>query len=64
MLFRSAALIATELFLVVNGFELIVDDAECVLTVLSLAAGELEEAEFAEWLRRHIEPRRPSPAKA
>ena len=61
---KRAALIATELFLAVNGAELVVDDAECVLTVLALAAGELEEAEFAAWLRRHIEPRRPSPAKA
>ncbi|MDK9702195.1 MAG: type II toxin-antitoxin system death-on-curing family toxin [Sulfuritalea sp.] len=55
---KRAALIATELFLVVNGFELIVDDAECVLTVLSLAAGELEEAEFAASLRAHLAARR------
>lgn len=60
---KRAALIATELFLVVNGFELIVDDAECVLTVLALAAGELDEAEFAGWLRRHAEPRRSPAAK-
>ncbi|MBI5109414.1 MAG: type II toxin-antitoxin system death-on-curing family toxin [Rhodocyclales bacterium] len=56
---KRAALIATELFLALNGFDLMVDDAECVLVVLSLAAGELEEAEFAAWLRGHIESRRP-----
>lgn len=60
---KRAALITTELFLAMNGAELVVDDAECVLTVLALAAGELEEAAFAEWLRRHVEPRRPSPMK-
>ena len=56
---KRAALIATELFLALNGFDLIVDDAECVLVVLALAAGELTEEEFAAWLRGHIEPRRP-----
>ena len=29
--------------------------AEATITILSLAAGELDEASFAEWLRRHIE---------
>ena len=54
---KRAALIATELFLALNGFDLVVDDAECVLVVLSLAAGELKEEEFAAWLRGHLEPR-------
>jgi death-on-curing protein len=56
---KRAALIATELFLALNGFELVADDANCVLTILGLAASEIEEAEFAAWLRDHIEPRRP-----
>jgi death-on-curing protein len=60
---KRAALITTELFLAMNGAELVVDDAECVLTVLALADGELEDAAFAAWLRRHVEPRRPSPVK-
>lgn len=51
---KRAALIATELFLALNGFDLMVDDAECVVTILALAAGELEEAEFAAWLRAHL----------
>lgn len=57
---KRAALIATELFLVLKGYELLADDASCVLTILGLAAGEVDEAEFAEWLRGHIAPR---PAK-
>ena len=55
---KRAALIATELFLALNGFELTVDDAECVVAVLALAAGELEEAEFAAWLREHLVTRK------
>lgn len=60
---KRAALIAAELFLALNGFDLTVGDAECVVTILALASGELDEALFAAWLRRHVEPRRPSPAK-
>ncbi len=54
---KRAALIATELFLALNGHELEVGDAECVLTFLALAAGELEEVEFAGWLREHLAKR-------
>ena len=55
---KRAALIATELFLALNGHELVAGDADCVLTVLALAAGELDEAEFAGWLRAHLEKRK------
>ena len=55
---KRAALITTELFLAMNGFDLVVEDVECVVTILSLAAGELEEAEFAAWLREHLVPRK------
>lgn len=55
---KRAALIATELFLALNGHEFVVGDADCVLTILALAAGELEEAEFAGWLREHVVKRK------
>jgi death-on-curing protein len=54
---KRVALIATELFLALNGYDLVVGDAECVVTVLALASGELGEAEFAAWLRAHIQRR-------
>ncbi|MDP2170965.1 MAG: type II toxin-antitoxin system death-on-curing family toxin [Rhodocyclaceae bacterium] len=54
---KRAALIATELFLALNGFDLVVGDAECVVTILGLAASEIDEAEFAAWLRMHIAAR-------
>jgi death-on-curing protein len=50
---KRTAFVAVELFLALNGWSLTVDDANCVLTMLSLAAGELSEAGFASWIRRH-----------
>jgi death-on-curing protein len=32
-------------------------DADCVLTMLDVAAGTLDEAAFAAWLRSHVQPR-------
>ena len=55
---KRTAFVAVELFLVLNGWVLLADDAQCVLTVLALAAGDLTEDEFAQWLRTHIQPRR------
>ena len=55
---KRTAFVAVELFLVLNGWVLLADDAQCVLTVLTLAAGDLTEDQFAQWLRTHIQPRR------
>lgn len=54
---KRSALIALELFLVLNGEELEASDAECVLTILALAEGELEEVELAAWIRGHLRRR-------
>lgn len=51
---KRTAFVAVELFLVLNGRELNATDAECVTTILHLAAGELTENEFAHWLRQHL----------
>ena len=50
---KRTAFVAVELFLMLNGCELMADDADCVLTMLRVAAGELEEEAFADWVRRH-----------
>lgn len=47
---RTAAVIA-ETFLFLNGLALRADNAEVVLTILALAAGDLEEDVLAQWLR-------------
>ncbi|MEQ1804849.1 MAG: type II toxin-antitoxin system death-on-curing family toxin [Burkholderiaceae bacterium] len=50
---KRTAFVAVELFLDLNGFELTAGDADCVLTMLAVAAGQVDEAEFAQWLRQH-----------
>lgn len=48
---ERAAFVAAEVFLVLNGMSLTASDTDCVLTMLRLAAGEIEEEAFADWLR-------------
>jgi len=51
---KRTAFVAVELFLVLNGHDLVADDAQCVLTTLALAAGRLSEEAFAAWIREHL----------
>lgn len=53
---KRTAFVAVETFLLLNGHELVAGDAECVVVMLDLAAGELPEAEFAAWLRDNTGP--------
>lgn len=55
---KRTAFVAVELFLLLNGFELVADDAACVLTMLAVASGTLEEPAFAQWLREHVQNRK------
>ena len=48
---KRTAFVCAELFLALNGYQLQAEDANCVSTMLTLAAGEISEAEFAAWLR-------------
>jgi len=50
---KRIAFVALELFLALNGRELVADDADCVMSTLAVAAGTMKEAAFAEWIRRH-----------
>lgn len=51
---KRTAFVATELFLMLNGFELAADDAACVLTMLAVASGDMSEDAFAAWIRAHL----------
>lgn len=55
---KRTAFVAVELFLALNGFELVATDADCVIRMLKLASGELPEVDFADWLR-HIQNQKP-----
>ena len=54
---KRTAFGATELFLVLNGFKLRATDADCVMTMLGVAAGDIDEASFAAWIRAHTQAR-------
>ena len=54
---KRTAFVAVELFLALNGEALRADDADCVFTMLAVAAGDLDEAGFAAWIRAHSQPR-------
>ncbi len=53
---KRTAFVCVELFLALNGFVLTALDADCVSTMLALAAGELPEADFATWIKNHTLP--------
>jgi death-on-curing protein len=50
---RTAAVVA-ETFLVLNGYRLDTSDAELVVAFFALAAGDLTEAEMADWFRERL----------
>ena len=53
---KRTAFVAVELFLALNGHELAADDTDCVLTMLAVAAGAMEESAFDTWLRERARP--------
>ena len=48
---KRTAFVAAELFMVLNGWQLNAPDEACVMVMLSLAGGEIDEGGFAHWLR-------------
>lgn len=51
---KRTAAVVSETFLMLNGYALNATDAELVVAFLTLAAGELSEAELADWFRLHL----------
>ena len=54
---KRAAFLAVGLFLAINGYRLRTNQADATLTVMDVAAGVMNEATFAQWIRDHIQPR-------
>ncbi|HSI28187.1 MAG: type II toxin-antitoxin system death-on-curing family toxin [Methylophilus sp.] len=50
---KRAAFLSVGLFLFLNGYRLTATQVDATLTILALAAGEIDEAGFAEWIRVH-----------
>jgi death-on-curing protein len=51
---KRTAFVAMVLALALNGFQLIASDEDAVMTMLQLAAGEMDEEAFATWIRGNI----------
>ncbi|TAM37939.1 MAG: type II toxin-antitoxin system death-on-curing family toxin [Burkholderiaceae bacterium] len=54
---KRAAFLAVGLFVLVNGQRLEATQIEATMTMLGVAAGDVEEAAFAAWIRAHLRPR-------
>lgn len=50
---KRTAFVAVELFLMLNGYSLKATDVECIITMLAVAAGDIDEANFAAWIRQN-----------
>lgn len=51
---KRTAAVVSETFLMLNGHALVATDAELVVAILALAAGELSEDELADWFRLRL----------
>lgn len=54
---KRAAFLSVGLFLFLNGYRLTATQADATLAMFSVAAGEMDETDFANWLRAHMAPR-------
>ncbi len=61
---KRTAAVGCEVFLELNGYLLVAEDADLYPVFLGLAEGTLTEAELADWLRRHARPQTVSEAAA
>lgn len=54
---ERTAFIAAELFLGLNGWKLTASDADATLAMRAIAAGTIDAAAFANWIRGHASER-------
>jgi death on curing protein len=53
---KRAAFLGAGMFLRLNGFRLTATQQDATLTMLALAASDMTEAAYADWLRKHTTP--------
>ncbi len=51
---KRIAFVATNVFLIINGFEIDAEESDVVNTMIRLADGRLSRNRFAEWIRTHL----------
>jgi death-on-curing protein len=54
---KRAAFLALGMFLALNGWRLAATQADATLTMLAVAAGQMDETALARWLRQHTQAR-------
>jgi death-on-curing protein len=54
---KRSAFMAPGLFLHENGYELTASQVDAIYVMLALAAGDIDEAELAQWIHLHCRPR-------
>lgn len=54
---KRVAFLAIGLFLAANGFRLDATQVDATLAMISVASGAMDEAQLAQWIRRHIKSR-------
>ena len=54
---KRAGFLAMGLFLFLNGHRLTATQADATVTMLAVAAGEIDEAKLADWIRRNLAKR-------
>lgn len=55
---KRAGFLATGLFLALNGYRLDTTQVDATLMVMAVASGDIDERDFATWIRAHIRRRR------
>lgn len=56
---KRVAFLAMGIFLYLNGYRLTATQAVATATMLSLAAGDLQDDALADWIRKHTERQSP-----
>jgi death-on-curing protein len=51
---KRVAFLAVGVFLAINGHGLSATPVEAIEAILALAAGGMDEAQFADWIREHL----------
>ena len=60
---KRTAFLTSAVFLMDNGFQPMVSEAEVVSAMTALAAGQLTEAEFSQWLTQSFKAVKKKPSK-
>lgn len=53
---KRITLVVIDVFLALNGFELVAAEADAVITIEALAAGDISEDELADWIETNTQP--------